>query len=538
MAAGRASGLGRDSYSTSRDREATERAASERSSRSTSTGSDRDTEISWGDDFMSSRNEPAPGMSSAEALKIQQKNELGRSAVNALLGFGKGLGGGLLGGALGMLGAVISRAATNKKNSNEVEQMLREQFPNESNELDKLYGKGQWAKVAVENPRGFIEDADRRGRDEQGNSVFGQSGATQPNATTETGTTPVPDYTGYDPSDPSPVTSAFFNQYNPENLPATINTNAQGTDMANFSDLNTNLYDMYNRGYSDISSARDLGLADIQNAVKQGRGDITSYYDKGRGDVMDMYQTAEGYYEPYRGAGTRALETLEGMMAGGPGDFYESPGYQFRMNEGIKAMERAASARGGTGALSNPRLYKELQEYGQGMATDEYDKFINRYYQSLTPYQQMVQGVGLPAAGSSADIAYNTGANLGNMGMTAGANLSNIAMQGGTQSALLRSNAAGLTSGLGLDTAKTATSNILQKEGLGTDWARLALAEKEAGTGRGWETSENVLNRDLAREMAEKGYAFYGQQNKSNQQSNFWNSLISGAGSFSGGYFK
>lgn len=163
-----------------------------------------------------------------------------------------------------------------------------------------------------------------------------------------------------------------------------------------YSGINDNIWNMYNRGYGDITQGRDLGLQDIQNALAAGRGDIERGVATGRGDLEKYFDIGTGYYQPYREAGTNALSTLQTMMTAGPGQFTESPGYQFRLGEGTKAMERAASARGGTGALFDPRLYKELGEYGQGMASDEYQKFIDRYYQSLTPYQQMVQGLACP----------------------------------------------------------------------------------------------------------------------------------------------
>lgn len=272
--------------------------------------------------------------------------------------------------------------------------------------------------------------------------------------------------------------------------------------------INDDLWGMYDKGYGDITGARDAGIADINAAVEQGRGDI-----------QGMFETGTGYYQPYREAGTRALGTLEERLAAGPGEFEESPGYQFRLGEGIKAMERAASARGGAGALYDPRLYNELQQYGQGYASDEYDKFINRYYQSLTPYQQMVQDVGLPAAGASADLAYNTGIAKSNLGMT-----------GATQNALLRTNAAQQTAGLGFDTAKTATTNVLDKERIGVDWGKLALSEAEAEKTRQFTGSESALDRGLSREMADKGIAYSNDVNDKNNDANFWNNVIKTGG--------
>lgn len=295
----------------------------------------------------------------------------------------------------------------------------------------------------------------------------------------------------YDPtaSIATPVSDEYYNQYNA----------GQGETMNN-----DDIWGMYNKGYDDLTAAEKAALADIDRALTQGRGDITGYGNQ-----------ATGYYAPYREAGTNALSALQSKMASGPGDFYTSPGYDWRVKQGINAMEAAASARGGTGALYDPRMYKELTEYGQNMATEEYDKFLDRYYKSMEPYQWMTGSVGLPAAGASADIAYNTGQSLANLGMT-----------GAQQNALTRQNMATQRTNLGTAT----TGNLLAKEGLGIDWGRLKLAESEGAANRQWTTSENELNRALAREAAEKGYNFYDRMNTQNQQNTLWNSLIQGGG--------
>ena len=301
----------------------------------------------------------------------------------------------------------------------------------------------------------------------------------------DTGTTDTTDATNEIP-EPASIVDKFMDIYNPTTGESEVNALNQNLGVKD-------IWDMYNKGYGDINTARDLAIGDVNRAVAE----------------------AGGYYRPYREAGTNALSTLQDKMAAGPGEFETSPGYQWRLNQGINALERASSARGGTGALFDPRLYKELMEYGQGMATEEYDKFLDRYYQSLTPYQWMTGSVGLPSAGASADIT----------------------MRGGLQNALLRTDAAARTSGMGMDAARSAVSNALAKEGLGTDWARLALTEAEAEKGRGFTGGENALDRALAREMAEKGYDFYRRENTRNQRSSILNSLIGAGGMLAGGLF-
>jgi len=97
-----------------------------------------------------------------------------------------------------------------------------------------------------------------------------------------------------------------------------------------------------------------------------------------------------------------------GLLQAGPGEFEESPGYQFRLAEGRKAIERAASA---GGRLASGRTIKEALRYSQEYASNEYDKFLARYYQKLEPYFKLA-GYGGSAAESSAQMATQTGANL------------------------------------------------------------------------------------------------------------------------------
>ncbi|ANS03860.1 hypothetical protein [uncultured Mediterranean phage uvDeep-CGR2-AD3-C76] len=53
----------------------------------------------------------------------------------------------------------------------------------------------------------------------------------------------------------------------------------------------------------------------------------------------------------------------------------EDPGYQFRLDEGRKAMERSAAARG---TLRSGATLKGLMDYGQNTASEEYQKAYNR----------------------------------------------------------------------------------------------------------------------------------------------------------------
>ena len=62
-------------------------------------------------------------------------------------------------------------------------------------------------------------------------------------------------------------------------------------------------------------------------------------------------------------------------------DFQADPGYQFRMDEGQKAIERGAAARGG---LNSGATMKALMNYGQNMASNEYQNAYNRFNQDYS----------------------------------------------------------------------------------------------------------------------------------------------------------
>jgi hypothetical protein len=89
-------------------------------------------------------------------------------------------------------------------------------------------------------------------------------------------------------------------------------------------------------------------------------------------------------------------------------DFQTDPGYQFRMDEGVKAIDRSAASRG---LLRSGAQVKAISDYGQGTASQEYGNYFDRLLK--------VSGMG----GESTAAANNTSAGLTNSAggyMTAG----------------------------------------------------------------------------------------------------------------------
>jgi hypothetical protein len=148
------------------------------------------------------------------------------------------------------------------------------------------------------------------------------------------------------------------------------------------------------RAQSDAS----VRAAEIQSAAS----------DRAIAAQMDMFETGNELTKPWREAGEKALGTLQEKISAGPGEFTEDPGYQFRLSEGQKAIDRDASRQGNV--LSGSTT-KAATQFGQDYATQSYDNFLNNYYKSLTPLQS-VAGVGQTSAGQAAGAAVSTGAGI------------------------------------------------------------------------------------------------------------------------------
>lgn len=123
--------------------------------------------------------------------------------------------------------------------------------------------------------------------------------------------------------------------------------------------------------------------------------------------------------QPYTQTGMQGLGVLSSLLMGKRYDedtkeftnvtpeermalFQESPGYQFSLSEGLKALESTQAARGG---LFSGRALREAQTYGQGMASQEYQTYLDRLAQ--------LTGVGQASAGQAAQVITGSASQIG-----------------------------------------------------------------------------------------------------------------------------
>jgi len=155
-------------------------------------------------------------------------------------------------------------------------------------------------------------------------------------------------------------------------------------------------------------AAKDAGRSQAA-AAAAAIAEQRRQYDQNRTDLA-----------PYRQAGSTAIGQLSAGTADGAdfnrdftmADFVKDPGYQFRMDEGARAIDAGASARGG---VLSGRAGKELQRYGQDYASGEYSTAYNRFNADRnTRFNRLASVAGIGQTATNTGVAAGT-ANTNNI---------------------------------------------------------------------------------------------------------------------------
>jgi hypothetical protein len=203
---------------------------------------------------------------------------------------------------------------------------------------------------------------------------------------------------------------------------------------------------------ADIILRSEAGAANYLRSgsarQRQELYDIAGMYGDEATRVRGLGQQAAGMYDPARQVGDESLQRLRAALLGGDmSGFEQSPGYRFRMEEGQKAIERAAAAGGSYGSGAN---IKDLMRFGQGVASQEYDSYVNRLlglqqigaqatdrmaqtglaYQGL---EQSLLGARAGTMGQRAAVAGGLGSALAGLRSSTAANRANALTGAGSQ---------------------------------------------------------------------------------------------------------
>lgn len=149
-----------------------------------------------------------------------------------------------------------------------------------------------------------------------------------------------------------------------------------------------------------------------QAAAAKREGDLLSgAADKANLTLTDQYRLAREAQSPYAQFGTDTLGLLsqfigQGFKAPTMDEASQNPGYQFALQEGQKALERSASAKG---TLNTGGTLKAITQYGQNLATQNYGDVYNRARGEYNDRFNMLSG--------SIGVGQGAANNLSNLGM-------------------------------------------------------------------------------------------------------------------------
>ena len=156
----------------------------------------------------------------------------------------------------------------------------------------------------------------------------------------------------------------------------------------------------------------------------------------------EAYDESKSRFNPYIEAGNKSFNDLVGMTnsykdfseADGPykghsgvftmKDFKTDHGYNFRMSEGQKAIDRSAASRG---MSQSGATLKALARFGQNTASQEYNNAYNRFNQDY--------GNSYNRYNMDQDRRFNRVGNISNMGFQANQSLAGMNQSFGNQMA-------------------------------------------------------------------------------------------------------
>lgn len=164
------------------------------------------------------------------------------------------------------------------------------------------------------------------------------------------------------------------------------------------------------RGQSNLA---DIRLGQNYGLYDNMRGAGNSILDSGRANSLAALGQANAAYDPLAALGAeygrgRSLYQDSLGINGAAGNqnavnsFQTGPGYQWQMDQGIQAVDRARNARG---MLTSGNTTMDEIRFGQGLANQEYGNWQNRL-QGFVPLElQATQGVASGRAGVANNMA-------------------------------------------------------------------------------------------------------------------------------------
>lgn len=160
-----------------------------------------------------------------------------------------------------------------------------------------------------------------------------------------------------------------------------------------------------------MNSSAAGNAADMQSAAEQ----------QALAFQQQEWSQSQANEQPYLQAGAGALSSMQQMTAAGVPQFTQAdflanqdPAYAFDKQQGINAIQASAAANGG---LMSGGTLTALTNYGQGMASNEYQNAYSRFMNNQnTQFSRLgsIAGMGQSAAGSLGQLGSQFASAAGN----------------------------------------------------------------------------------------------------------------------------
>lgn len=201
-----------------------------------------------------------------------------------------------------------------------------------------------------------------------------------------------------------------------------------------------------NRGANEGRTALGQGYAQGRTDLGAGYSDAQNYLTGGAGAANSYLEGAKGAYIPlselgtkYGGATSLALNALgvngADAASAARGSFEASPGYGFTLDQGLEAINRRRAA---GGMLNSGNADRDAQNYGAGLASQEYNSWLNNLLGFTNPELAATSGAATGVAGlgrDQASLANSTGVAQAGLASQRGQMLAQLADRFGTNSA-------------------------------------------------------------------------------------------------------
>lgn len=247
-----------------------------------------------------------------------------------------------------------------------------------------------------------------------------------------------------------------------------------------------------------ILDAATRGGDQVSATAKEAAGDVNLKSLEARDQVKAGAVAANSLLDPYGQAGDTAAGVLQrGISEGGDfnktptlADLQIDPGYAFRQAQGEEALKRNAAARGGVGGGG---FQKDLQNFIQGSASQEYQKAFERFETSTQNRFSNVSGV---AAGGLA-ARTKQGNNLIDSDKYGGDVVLDASKFGGS----LVTDASKFKAASDIDATNLTSKNVLDAARISGDYltqgANAQAAGKVASSNAVWDGFGNAANTAL-----------------------------------------